>query len=206
MATGHRMFAALWSRQTRGEGAALRRLRQDVAGGVHGKVLEVGFGVGTNWPYLPAGIEYVGIEPDGYMFERAAVASRKQGLALDLRPADVQALPFADATFDSAPCTLTFCSVADPVLGFKELRRVLKPGGELHFAEHVRSTNAIYARLQGWLKPVTRLCGGGCEHDRDTVAAMRSAGLDRIAFRSQRLMGLPVVSGVARSSDPSTTL
>ena len=198
MATGHRVFATFWSFQTRGEGSALRRLRQTVVGGVHGRVLEVGFGVGTNWPHLPAAIDYVGIEPDRYMLARARANMRKLGLKLDLRPADVQGLPFADETFDSAISTLTFCSVADPVEGFRELYRVLKPGGELRFAEHVRSPNRLYARIQTALKPATRRFAGGCEHDRDTIAAMRAAGFERIEFNSQRLAGLPLVTGVAR--------
>jgi ubiquinone/menaquinone biosynthesis C-methylase UbiE len=197
MAEGHRFFAAVWDRQTRSEPKKLKQIRKAVAGAARGRVLEVGVGVGTNWAYLPAEVEYTGIEPDQFMLRRARLRAEKEGRAVTLEPFDVQSLPFADASFDTVITTLTFCSVPDAAKGLAEVHRVLKPGGQLRFYEHVRSSNPVYARLQRWLKPVTRGTAGGCEHDRDTVATIRAAGFDIQEMERQRVMGVPGVMGVA---------
>lgn len=193
---GHRFFAAVWARQTKAESPALRALRREIAGAVHGRVLEVGVGVGTNFQYLPDGIEYIGIDPDPHMIRRAREAARSGSAALDVEQLDVQRLPFADNSFDSAFTTLTFCSVPDAAAGLREVRRVLKPGGSFRFAEHVRSQNRAYAAFQTVLLPLTRGVGGGCEHTRDTLGALREAGFS-IEHRKARMMGLPLIIGTA---------
>jgi ubiquinone/menaquinone biosynthesis C-methylase UbiE len=203
MATGHRLFAAFWSFQTRSEPAAIRKLRDEVAGGARGRTLEIGTGVGTNWKYLPADVEYTGIEPDEYMLSRAQEQAAKQGREIELLPLGVERLPFEDGSFDTVLSTLTFCTVGDPIAGLREIHRVLKPGGELRFGEHVRSKNRVYARIQWLAKPVTRVITGGCEHDRDTLRAIRAGGFEAIDFRSTRISGLPVIVGTARKG-PAT--
>ncbi|HJP41733.1 MAG TPA: class I SAM-dependent methyltransferase, partial [Dehalococcoidia bacterium] len=101
--------------------------------------MEVGFGVGSNWEYLPADVDYTGIEPDEYMLERAIQNAHAEGLELELEAHDVQSLPYEDDSFDTVITTLIFCSVPDAHTGLAEINRVLKPVGELRFAEHVRS-------------------------------------------------------------------
>jgi len=190
-------FAAIWDWQAHHEGRALKRLRREAVRDVHGRVLEVGVGVGSNWPYLPADIDYVGIEPNEAMLERALKHAREEDRSMDLRPIDVQSMPFPDDSFDAVVATLTFCSVADASAGLREIRRVLKPGGEFRFLEHVRARRSAWARLQSMVKPLTRRLGGGCEWDRDTIRAIRGAGFDIGAIHYGRLAFLPIVVGTA---------
>lgn len=190
-------FAAMWDWQSHHEGKGLKRLRRETVGTVHGRVLEVGVGVGSNWPYLAADVEYVGIEPNEAMLERAARHARDEGRSLNLQPIDVQAMPFPDSSFDAVVATLTFCSVADAASGLQEIRRVLKPGGEFRFLEHVRARRSGWARLQSLVKPLTRRCGGGCEWDRDTLSAIRAAGMGISDVRRERLAFIPIVIGSA---------
>lgn len=190
-------FAATWDWQGRHEGKSLKRLRRKAVADLHGRVLEVGVGVGANWPFLADDVEYVGIEPNEAMLERALEHARKEGRSIDLRPTDVQAMPFPDGSFDAVVATLTFCSVPDAAAGLREIRRILKPGGEFRFLEHVRANRRSWARLQTLLKPLTRCLGGGCEWDRDTVAAIKAAGLDVSKLRRGRLAFMPIVLGTA---------
>jgi len=187
----------MWDWQAHHEGKSLKRPRRETVRTVRGRVLEVGVGVGSNWPYLPGELEYVGIEPNEAMLERALRHAREEGRALDLRPIDVQAMPFPDASFDAVVATLTFCSVADASAGLQEIRRVLKPGGEFRFLEHVRARRSVGARLQSLVKPFTRRCGGGCEWDRDTLKAIRAAGFAISNVHRERLAFIPIVIGSA---------
>jgi SAM-dependent methyltransferase len=174
-------------------------MRKRVVGGAKGRVLEIGVGVGTNLAYLPEGAEYTGIEPDPHMLERAKRNAAGSGRSFDLQPHDVQSLPYPDASFDTVISTLTFCSVPDAARGLGEVHRVLKPGGAFRFGEHVRSKRRAMARAQRhFITPLTRRLAGGCEHHRDTLAAIRTAGLEIAEVSEERVMGLPVVTGVAR--------
>ncbi|MGE0600618.1 MAG: class I SAM-dependent methyltransferase [Dehalococcoidia bacterium] len=195
-------FAAMWDWQAHLEGKSLKRLRRELVGDLHGRVLEVGVGVGSNWPYFPDDIEYVGIEPNEAMLERALKHARKEGRSMDIRPIDVQSMPFPDASFDVVVATLTFCSVANASAGLREVRRVLKPGGEFRFLEHVRARRSVWARLQSLVKPLTRRCGGGCEWDRDTLHAIRAAGFAISDVRHDRLAFIPIVVGSATTPAP----
>lgn len=199
---GDGWFAAIWDWQARHEGKTLKCLRREAVRDVHGRVLEVGVGVGSNWPYLPSDVEYVGIEPNEAMLERALKHARKERRSMDLRPIDVQLMPFPDASFDVVLATLTFCSVADASAGLREVRRVLKPGGELRFLEHVRARGSAWARLQSLVKPITRRCGGGCEWDRDTLNAIRTAGFAISDVRHERFAFIPIVVGSATNPEP----
>lgn len=200
MAKGHRGFAAVWSRQTAHESATFLGLRERVASGAKGRVLEVGVGVGSNWRFLPPEIDYVGIDPDEFMLQRARERASAEARHLTLEPYDVQSLPYEDESFDSVITTLTFCSVPDAQKGLAEMRRVLKPGGELRFWEHVRSDNRLYAQVQSMAKPLTRVMAGGCEHNRDTLSAIRGAGFDVGSVERTRAMGMPMICGVATKS------
>ena len=103
-----------------------------------------------------------------------------------------EALPFADGTFDTAVCTLTLCSVDDPAAVLAELRRVLKPGGTLHFIEHVLSDEPGVARRQRLLDPLQRRLGCGCRLTRDSAAHIRAAGFELAALERKVGTGLPV--------------
>lgn len=124
------------------------------------QVLEVGVGTGKNMPYYPDGVQVTAIDLTPGMLERAKVRAAKLNAAVALQPGDVQALDFPDETFDDVVATFVFCSVPDPVLGFDEIARVLKPNGRLHLLEHVRAPNPVLGALMDLLDPVTvRLMG-----------------------------------------------
>ncbi|HET6460680.1 MAG TPA: class I SAM-dependent methyltransferase [Syntrophales bacterium] len=105
--------------------------RQRLLSHAMGKIVEVGVGTGKNFPYYPKGVDITGIDIAEKMLPRARKRADGLGLAINLIEGDVQALSFPDNSFDTAVATFVFCSVPDPVLGLKELRRVVKPEGEV---------------------------------------------------------------------------
>jgi ubiquinone/menaquinone biosynthesis C-methylase UbiE len=161
----------------------LDRARRRLVDGLSGRVLEVGTGTGLVLPsYPPTVSDVVAIDIDPEMLARA----RRRRPDLTLLQADVQQLPFPDASFDAVVACLVFCSVEDPVRGLAELRRVLRPGGQLRMLEHVRAPHSGLARLQDRLNPVWSHLSGGCQLNRDTVPLVEAAGF-RLTQRSRRL-------------------
>lgn len=139
------------------------------------KVLEVGVGTGKNIPYYPAGMEITAIDLTPGMLERAHKVADDLHADVDLRLGDVQALGFPDGTFDDVVATFVFCSVPDPVLGLREVARVLKPGGRLLLLEHVRVANPLGV-LMDVLNPVmVRLMGANI--NRHTLKNVLHSGL-----------------------------
>ena len=195
---GHRRFAAFWDWAVRHENKQVHAARREVAGGAAGRVLELGVGVGANWQYLPAAMDYSGIEPDPFMVERARGHAASTGRTYDLRQAPAEALPFEDETFDTVIVTLTLCTVGDVARSLAEARRVLKPGGQLRFAEHVRAKGRAGSWLQDRLTPAWRKVGAGCHLNRASAEAIRDAGFQITELRRWRQALLPMVTGVAR--------
>lgn len=139
------------------------------------RVLEVGVGTGKNLPHYPPGVKVSAVDLSPRMLEQARQRAARLGMPVELREADVQALPVPDARFETAVATFVFCSVPDPVLGLRELRRVLKPGGQLLLLEHVLSRRPGLRWLMQLINPlVVRVMGANI--DRDTVENVRRAG------------------------------
>jgi ubiquinone/menaquinone biosynthesis C-methylase UbiE len=118
------------------------------------KVLEVGVGTGRNMLLYPSDIEITAIDLTPGMLVRAKRRASELGLDVDLRIGDVQNMEFPDDTFDTAVATCVFCSVTDPILGLKEVLRVIKPGGNALFIEHVRSENPLIGALMDLVNPL----------------------------------------------------
>jgi ubiquinone/menaquinone biosynthesis C-methylase UbiE len=201
MALGHRWFAAFWDRASRHEGRQQRRSRRQVTQGVRGRVLELGVGVGTNWPYLPANVTYVGIDPDPYMIARARRNAKQEGRDVELHQVPAENLPFPDHSFDTVFTTLTFCTIDDVPKALAEVRRVLKPGGEFRFWEHVRPQGRIRGRVFDLVTPAWRRIGAGCRPNRDTVEAISGVGFEIRELRRAQMGPLPVIQGVAVSPE-----
>jgi phosphatidylethanolamine/phosphatidyl-N-methylethanolamine N-methyltransferase len=140
------------------------------------RVLEVGVGTGMNMPYWPKDAQMTGVDLTPGMLEIARRHAKQLGLTADLRLGDAQALDFPTATFDAVVATFVFCSVPDPVLGLRELARVVRPGGHVLLLEHVRSANPLLGALMDFVNPlVVRLMGANI--NRRTVENVRAAGL-----------------------------
>ncbi len=143
------------------------------------RLLEIGVGTGKNLPFYPRSLQATAVDLSPRMLERARQRARRLGLPVDLREADAQALPFPDASFDTVLSTFVFCSVPDPVLGLREVRRVLVPGGQLLLLEHVLSQKAALRPLMRAANPVVvRLTGANI--DRETVENVRRAGFEQV--------------------------
>ncbi len=154
------------------EATGLARWRSWLVAGARGRVLDVGCGTGRNLPLLPAGTRAVGLDPSWDAVRRA----RRRAPRVLLVVGSAEALPFRDAAFDTVLSGLVFCSVADPRQGLREVRRVLRPDGQLRMLEHVRSTRPWKARVQDFLQPAWTTVTGGCHPNRDTEGAVEAGG------------------------------
>jgi len=185
------------------EALAFKRLRKRLWSGVHGaRILEVGVGTGKNLPYHPEGSRSVAVDLSPRMLRRAARKADRLGRDVDLVLADAQRLPFRDGAFDAAAATFVFCSVPDPVLGLREVRRVLRPDGSLHLMEHVRAGNRVVGRLMDLINPVAvRLMGANI--NRDTVGNVQKAAFEPDDVKSRMFGILKLIRGkVPQSAAP----
>jgi SAM-dependent methyltransferase len=120
-----------------------------------GDVLEVAVGTGRNFPFYPGGVRLTGIELSRQMFAIARRQAEALGRRIDVLEADAQTLPFADAAFDTIVCTLSLCSIPDDRRAVIEMKRVLRPGGQLLLLDHVPSTTRFWRGVQRVLEKLT---------------------------------------------------
>lgn len=203
----HRWFAYFYARFIEpSDKKKMAPLRQFAAGGARGRVLELGAGTGSNLDYYDwAQVESLEMtEPDPFMLQH--VAPKLDALAPDARAtvrtheAPAEALPFADAEFDCAVVTLVLCSVADLEASLRELRRVLKPGGEMRLIEHVKGSG-VTARVQRLFQPVYGWLSGNCQLSRETETAIRNTGFDLEVTQRTAIGPLwPAFVGVAKKN------
>jgi ubiquinone/menaquinone biosynthesis C-methylase UbiE len=163
-------------------GGTARRRR--VLGPARGRTLEVGVGTGRNLAHYPPGVDLTGIDVSRRMLSRARTRARRLGSAARLELADVEHLPFADASFDTVAATCVFCSVENPVRGLEEVRRVVRPDGQVLLLEHVRPEGRVMGWLADVVSPITRRLFGP-EMNRRTEENVRRAGLDIVSLRRQ---------------------
>lgn len=160
----------------------LASMRQRLFQRARGRVLEAGVGTGRNLEHYPPDLELTGIDVSERMLERARLRADAGGRKVELRRADVQRLPYADAMFDTATAACVFCSVPDPVRGLGELRRVVKPDGQVLLLEHVRPQNPILGFVADLISPLTRNLFGP-SLNRRTEENARAAGLKLVEVR-----------------------
>ncbi len=166
--------------------AKLEKYRRGVVGGATGRVLEVGVGSGLNFPLYSKQVEIVfGIDPS----PRLLTIARRRAAAAGIRAVFVQgsatAIPLEDNTIDTVVMTWTLCSIPDPLAALREMRRVLKPSGQLLFIEHGLSPEPAVDRWQRRLTPMWRHIAGGCHLDRKVDDLIRSAGFEMTELRTE---------------------
>lgn len=147
------------------------RHRAYLADGLSGAVLDLGSGTGRNLPYVDAAPDVTGVwalEPDPHMRSRAASRSRSVDVPVELVDGRAEHLPFPDDRFDAVLAGMVFCTIEDPDAALEEVVRVLAPGGEFRFFEHVHADGSV-GTSQRVLEPAWRRLAGGCHLTRDSV-------------------------------------
>ncbi|WP_327298931.1 MULTISPECIES: class I SAM-dependent methyltransferase [unclassified Streptomyces] len=212
----HPLFARFYARFSvnadRTAGVAAHRA--ELLGGLSGRVIEIGAGNGLNFAHYPATVsEVVALEPERTLRQLAVRSAMRAPVSVDVMPGTAEALPVPDETFDAAVASLVLCTVRDLPQALTEIRRVLRPGGELRFFEHGLGQGPAMAATQRALdRTVWPLLFGGCHTARDTLAAIEAAGFELGAYRrlnvpetGLRLPSSPCVLGRARRPDPVVT-
>lgn len=198
---GKRVQAFLLSH---GMGAYERRIaarKRALFAGLAGTVLEIGPGAGPNLQHYPAGIRWIGLEPNPYLHPSLRKEAARRGLDAEVRAGTAERTGLPQASVDAVVATLVLCTVGDPAKALAEVRRVLKPGGRFVFVEHVAAPQGT--RLRRWqrrVKPLWRRLADGCEPDRETWRAIEAAGFERVDYERFRMpAGLvsPHIAGVA---------
>jgi len=155
----------------------IMELRREVCAGLSGRVIEVGFGSGLNLGALPAEVTSVdAVEPSDLAWSRSAQRRSESRVPVARVGLDGEDLDADDASYDAALVTFSLCTIPDPARALREVRRVLRPGGVLHFAEHGLAPDESIRRWQRRLEPVQRRVAGGCHLTRDPVALIEAAG------------------------------
>ncbi|MEK7295960.1 MAG: class I SAM-dependent methyltransferase [Actinomycetota bacterium] len=174
----HPIFARVYSRLgTSMEAAGVAEHRERLLVGLVGRVVEVGAGNGLNFSYYPDTVtEVIAVEPEPYLRARAELAAQNAPVKITVVNGDAEHLPLADASVDAAVTSLVLCSIGDPIAALREIRRVLRPGGELRFYEHVRADEAGLACIQRFADPIWSRFAGGCRLTRNTLEAIQAAG------------------------------
>ena len=159
---------------------AIAYQRRLVVPEARGRVLEIGLGSGLNLPFYDAAkVEMLwGLEPAEPMRRLAAARVAAAPFPVEWLDLPGEAIPLDDASADTVVTTYTLCTIPDAVAAVREMRRVLKPGGQLLFSEHGRAPDASVQRWQDRLTPMWKVCGGGCHLNRDIPALLRAGGFE----------------------------
>lgn len=175
---------------------AARPQRRRVCERLAGDVVEIGFGSGLNVPFYPTAVsEITAIEPAGVGWKLAGKRLRASDVPVRRAGLDAQRLPFPDGHFDAALSTWTMCTIPEIGTAMEEVRRVLKPGGKLHFLEHGLAPDAGVRRWQHRLDPLQQRLFGGCHLNRPIVDLVRESGFEIEDLDSYYEQGSPKFLG-----------
>ncbi len=169
-----------------------------------GTILELGPGTGVNLEYYPPGLHWIGVEPNPFLHPKIRREAERLGTQIAILEATAEHLPIRDESVDAVVSSLVLCSVQDLEAALREVRRILRPGGRYIFLEHVAAPAGTgLRRLQGWIRPFSRVLADGCCPDRETWRALEGAGFVSLSLEHFRIH-VPIVSphiaGVATKS------
>jgi ubiquinone/menaquinone biosynthesis C-methylase UbiE len=186
-------------------GEEFTRIRSRVAAGLTGEVLEVGFGSGLNVPLYPSEVHQVqAVDPATVGRKLAAKRVAASPVPVEYVGLDGQSLPLDTDSVDHVLITWTMCTIPEVEVALREIHRVLRPEGEMHFAEHGRSPDPKVARWQDRLTPIQRRIAGGCHLNRPIVSLIALAGftvtrMENYYMRGPKPMGY-MFEGLATKS------
>lgn len=190
-------------------GRPFEKTRARVAVGLTGQVLEVGFGSGRNVPHYPSAVTRVlAVEPNAAGRKLAAERIAASKVPVEFVGLDGQDLPLADESVDHVLVTWTLCTIPDAERALAEVRRVLRPGGSLHFVEHGRSPRSRIARWQDRITPTWGKVAGGCHLNRSIPDLIAGSDLTVTRLEAYRMPGLELFGfmfeGAAAKASPPT--
>ena len=175
--------------------SVLRGFRSRVVGGVRGRVLEIGIGSGRNLPFYGAAAEeVVGVDPSAELLAMARRAAAASSRPVTLIEQTAERLPFPEGSFDTVVVTWSLCSIPDPIAALREARRVLKPDGQLRFAEHGLAPDPGVQWWQHRLTPLWMRCAGGCHLDRKMDDLFRASGFQLSDLKTGYLPGIKLLA------------
>jgi ubiquinone/menaquinone biosynthesis C-methylase UbiE len=183
-----------------------REMRRRLCADLKGEVLEIGFGSGHNLPFLPGSVtRLLAVEPSRTGVRLAASRIEASPVEVEVVGPDGQRLPVADHSVDMVLSSWSLCTIPDAVAAVREVRRVLRPGGELHFLEHGRAPDERVRRWQDRLNGIQQRVGGGCNLNRDIAAIIEAGGmrisrLDRYYGRAEPKPFTAIYEGVATAA------
>lgn len=165
-------------------------LRAEVCAGLTGQVVEIGFGSGLNVRWYPPAVSSISaVEPSDVAWEMSARRRERSSTIVHRSGLDGQWLALDDDSHDAALITFSLCTIPDPGLALREVRRVVRPGGRLHVLEHGRADTERVRRWQRRLEPLQRQVAGGCHLTRDLPALIRGNGWQLETMSSYALPG-----------------
>ncbi len=205
-AVNHPLFARIYIRTTSGRASPEEQdHRRRLVGGLAGRVIEVGAGNGLNFPFYPSTVEQVlAVEPEPLLRGAATEAAGAARVPITVVDGVAGRLAAEDESFDAGVVSLMLCSVPDQQRALAELHRVIRPGGELRFYEHVIARRSAAVRIQRLADAtIWPRVAGGCHLSRDTGAEIARAGFaversERFMFSPGGLPALPHILGIAR--------
>jgi ubiquinone/menaquinone biosynthesis C-methylase UbiE len=203
----HPIFARVYDRLTASAQEEEGPLREELLSGLSGAVIEVGAGNGHNFIHYPPSVTRVlAVEPESYLRERAIERANATSAEIEVVEGLAERLPADDESFDAGVACFVLCSVGEQSAALGELRRVIRPHGELRFLEHVIGRGSGFSRAQRIAdRTFWPLVAGGCHAARDTGAAIENAGFEiersrRFPFRTSvvEVLVTPHILGLAR--------
>jgi len=161
-----------------------------------GRVLEIGIGPGLNLPhYDPAKVSAViGVDPDEHIWARSKARRKAADFEIERIGLSGEYIPMESDSADTVVVTYSLCTIPDPVKALREMRRILKPGGEILFSEHGRAPDGGVAKWQTRIDPIWSKLAGGCHSGRDIPGLFTQAGLETTELHQQYIPGPKILS------------